>query len=193
MQESTINDGTPMVMSSLPGDFPSSKAAARMIRVNQAGEYGAARIYEGQLAVLGNTPVAPLLEHMRAQEQSHLDTFDRLIRERRIRPTLLSPVWHVAGYALGVLSACLGEKSAMACTVAIEEVIDEHYARQSEELEKHSDEIELREVIHRFREDERRHCEIGIEHGAADAPAFKLMKGVIKIASRTAIWLSTRL
>lgn len=180
-------------MKILPGDLSPSKTIDRMIRVNHAGEYGAARIYEGQLSVLKNSSSAPLLEHMRAQEQSHLDTFDNLIRARRVRPTLLSPLWHVAGYALGVLSARLGEKSAMACTVAVEEVIDEHYAQQSQELDNFPHEKELQKIIHQFREDEQHHRELGIEHGAADAPAFKVMKTMIKMASKTAIWLSTRI
>lgn len=180
-------------MKILPGDLPPSETIDRMIRVNHAGEYGAARIYEGQLAVLKSRSSAPLLERMRDQEQAHLHTFDNLIRARRVRPTLLSPIWHVAGYALGALSARLGEKSAMACTVAVEEVIDEHYARQSEELENFPDEGELQKIIHQFREDEQQHRELGIEQGAADAPAFKVMKAMIKIASKTAIWLSTRI
>jgi ubiquinone biosynthesis monooxygenase Coq7 len=167
-----------------------------MIRVDHAGEYGAARIYQGQLAILGDRPVGEEIRTMAEQEQHHLDTFDRLVVERRVRPTALSPVWHVAGYALGVATAVMGERAAMACTVAVEEVIEEHYARQSEQLGE--GEAELREVIEEFRRDEIEHKEIGLDHigGAGDgeaAAAYPVLSQAIKSGSRLAIWLSTRL
>src|ERR1700749_4619337 len=101
-----------------------------MIRVDHAGEYGAVRIYEGQLAILGKRASGQLIRHMADQEQRHLQTFDRLVNERRVRPTALEPVWRVAGFALGFGTALLGEKAAFACTAAVEEAIDEHYAAQ---------------------------------------------------------------
>ena len=113
----------------LPGDLTAEDLVARMIRVDQAGEYGARRIYEGQLAVLAGKPGGEAVRHMYEQELAHLETFDKLIAERRVRPTALQPVWHIAGFALGAATALMGEKAAMACTVAVEEVIDEHYAQ----------------------------------------------------------------
>src|SRR6201987_708723 len=118
-----------------PGSPPDIES---MIRVDHAGEYGAVRIYEGQLAVLkrrkGADSSVETIEHMAAQEQRHLKAFDRLVNERRVRPTALEPVWRVAGFALGAATAVMGEKAAFACTVAVEEAIDEHYARQIEQL-----------------------------------------------------------
>ena len=180
----------------LHGDPDPQTQIERMIRVDHAGEYGAARIYQGQLAVLGDQPVGDAIRAMAEQEQRHLDTFDRLVVERRVRPTALSPVWHVAGYALGVATAVMGERAAMACTVAVEEVIEEHYARQSEQLGE--GEGELREVIDEFRRDEIEHKEIGLDHiGAAGdgeaATAYPVLSQAIKSGSRLAIWLSTRL
>jgi len=174
----------------LPGDLTPGKALARMIRVDQAGEYGARRIYEGQLAVLGRSPAAATIRKMHEQELAHLETFDRLVAERRVRPTLLQPVWHVAGFALGAATALLGEKAAMACTVAVEEVIDEHYAGQAERLGE--DEPELKKTIEEFRADELEHRDIGLEHDAEGAPAYPLLSGAIKAGSRLAIWLSER-
>ena len=174
----------------LPGDLTPEERIARMIRVDQAGEYGARRIYEGQLAVLGRTPAGPVIRTMHEQELAHLQTFDRLIAERRVRPTLLQPVWHVAGFALGAATALMGEKAAMACTVAVEEVIDEHYARQAEQLG--ADEAELKETIEQFREDELEHRDTGLEHDAEGAPAYPVLTGAIKAGSRLAIWLSER-
>ena len=180
----------------LHGDPDPQTQIERMIRVDHAGEYGAARIYAGQLAVLGERPVGEAIRAMAEQEQRHLDTFDRLVVERRVRPTALSPVWHVAGYALGVATAAMGERAAMACTVAVEEVIEAHYARQSEQLGE--DEVDLREVIDEFRRDEIEHKEIGLDHigaaGAGDpAAAYPVLSQAIKSGSRLAIWLSTRL
>ncbi|MBO6782555.1 MAG: demethoxyubiquinone hydroxylase family protein [Alphaproteobacteria bacterium] len=174
----------------LPGDPGRDEMVARMIRVDHAGEYGAARIYAGQLAVLGKRPVGDTIRHMAEQEQKHLDAFDELVAERRVRPTVLSPVWHAAGFALGAVTAAMGERAAMACTVAVEEVIADHYADQAARLGE--DETELREMIEEFREDEIGHKDTGLEHDAELTPGYRLLSQVIKAGSRTAIWLSTR-
>lgn len=174
----------------LPGDLPRRERIARMIRVDHAGEYGAKRIYEGQLAVLGRGPKGPVIEHMAEQEREHLDTFDRLVVERGVRPTLLHPLWHVGAFAMGAATALLGDRAAMACTVAVEEVIDDHYARQAEALGE--DEPELKAVIERFRAEEQEHRDIGLEHEAEQAPGYRLLSGAVKAATRTAIWLSER-
>ena len=167
---------------------------AAMIRVDHAGEYGAVRIYQGQLAVLGARPAtarsAELIRHMAAQEDEHLATFDRLIRERGVRPTSLAPVWHLAGYALGAVTALMGEKAAMACTEAVEEVIDAHYEAQSERLAGHDPELE--EVVARFREEEIQHRDAARAEGAKEAPAYPLLTAAIKSGCRLAIRLSER-
>ena len=174
----------------LPGDPTASDVVERTIRVDHAGEYGAKRIYEGQLAVLGRTKYGPLIEHMKAQEQVHLDTFSRLIGERRVRPTALLPFWHVAGFALGAASALLGHRGAMACTVAVEEAIDEHYRAQEDTLG--DDEAELRTDIARFRAEELEHRDTGLEHGAEQAPAYRLLSAAIKTGCKIAIKISER-
>lgn len=174
----------------LPGDPTARELVERFIRVDHAGEYGAARIYTGQLAVLGRGPKAALLQHMRDQEQVHLDTFGALIGERRVRPTALLPLWHVAGWVLGAATAALGERAAMACTVAVEEAIDEHYAAQAAALG--DDESALRDTIERFRAEELEHRDIGLENEAELAPAYRLMSAVIKAGCKVAIAVSER-
>ena len=173
-----------------PGDPTARDVVERTIRVDHAGEYGAKRIYEGQLAVLGRTKYGPLIEHMKAQEQVHLDTFSRLIGERRVRPTALLPFWHVAGFALGAASALLGHRGAMACTVAVEEAIDEHYRAQEDTLG--DDEAELRADIARFRAEELEHRDTGLEHEAEQAPAYRLLSAAIKTGCKIAIKISER-
>jgi ubiquinone biosynthesis monooxygenase Coq7 len=175
----------------LPGDPSRVETIARMIRVDHGGEYGAKRIYDGQLAVLGRAPAGPVIRRMAEQEQRHLAAFDKLIAERRVRPTLLSPLWHAAGFALGAATALLGERAAMACTVAVEEVIDEHYRRQSEALGEA--EPALKATIDEFRRDEIEHRAVGLAHGAEAAPGYPALVTFIKVGSRLAIWLSTRL
>ncbi|MCX7367895.1 MAG: demethoxyubiquinone hydroxylase family protein [Alphaproteobacteria bacterium] len=174
----------------LPGDPTARDVVERTIRVDHAGEYGAKRIYEGQLAVLGRAKYGPLIEHMKAQEQVHLDTFSRLIGERRVRPTALLPFWHVAGFALGAASALLGHRGAMACTVAVEEAIDEHYRAQEDTLG--DDEAELRTDIARFRAEELEHRDTGLEHEAEQAPAYRLLSAAIKTGCKIAIKISER-
>ena len=175
----------------LPGDLTPEERVERMIRVDQAGEYGARRIYEGQLAILGRSPVGPTIREMYDQERAHLETFDRLMIERRVRPTALQPLWHVAGFALGAATALLGERTAMAYTVAVEEAIDEHYAAQAEQLGE--DEAALKATIESFRADELAHRDTGLDHDAEQAPAYPLLSGAIKAGSRLAIWLSERI
>ena len=184
-------DPPPTLDELMPGEPGREETVARMIRVDQAGEYGAMRIYAGQLAVLGRTRSAPVLRRMAEQERRHLAEFDRLLVERKVRPTLMQPFWHVAGFALGAATALMGEKAAMACTVAIEETIDEHYRRQAQRLG--GDDPALKDRIEEFREDELEHRTLALEHGARDAPAFAPLTAAIKGASRMAIWLSERL
>jgi len=177
----------------LPGIAPSKDVAA-MIRVDHAGEYGAVRIYEGQLAVLANRPnskkATQVIRKMARQEQDHLKAFDRLINERRVRPTALAPVWHVAGFALGAATALLGEKAAMACTAAVEEVIDNHYADQIARIE---GDDELKGRIEAFRADEIAHRDEALARGAEEAPFYRVLSTAIKAGCRLAIRLSERI
>ena len=179
-----------MSQTTLPGDLTSRQLVERIIRVDHAGEYGAARIYEGQLAIMGRGAKGDLIRHMKEQEQVHLDTFTGLISKRRVRPTLLLPLWHVAALALGAVTAAMGDRAAMACTVAVEEAIDEHYAEQAAALG--DDEAELRGHIERFRAEEQEHRDIGLENEAELTPGYKVMAAVIKAGCKIAIKVSER-
>jgi ubiquinone biosynthesis monooxygenase Coq7 len=163
-----------------------------MLRVDQAGEYGATRIYAGQLAVLRpNCPEAKLIARMAAQEQRHLRRFDHLIAERRVRPTALQPLWNVAGFALGAATALMSEKAALACTDAVETEIDRHYGEQLDQLGE--DDPELAADIAEFRAEEVEHRDSAREAGAAEAVGYPLLKAVIRAACRVAIDLSKRI
>jgi ubiquinone biosynthesis monooxygenase Coq7 len=178
---------------SAPGPSGNEETAA-LIRVDHAGEYGAVRIYEGQLAVFRaqarKSKAITAIQKMAEQEQTHLKAFDKLINERRVRPTILEPVWRVAGFTLGAATALMGEKTAMACTAAVEEVIDEHYARQLPEL---GTDAELKTTVARFRDDEIAHRDEALAHGAEDAPGYRILSEAIKVGCRLAIRLSERL
>ncbi len=175
----------------LPGDPAPAVEIARILRVDHAGEYGATRIYQGQLDVLGRGRASGVIRQMAEAEKRHLARFETLLRDRRVRPTLLYPLWSVAGYALGAATALLGERAAMACTVAVEEVIDEHYRAQAEKLG--DADPALRETILSFRDDEIAHRDIAVAQGAEDTAGYDLISTVVKTGSRIAIWLSTRL
>lgn len=169
-----------------------AKSIDSMIRVNQAGEYGAKCIYAGQLAVMGNrSPAARSINHMAEQEEQHLKAFNTLITQRGVRPTLLQPLWDVAGFALGAASAAIGPEAAMACTVAIETEIDRHYSEQLEELG--DSDPELSDMVARFREDELEHKATALQAGAERAPAYPLMSAAIRLGCRTAIAMSKRI
>ncbi|HEY3910793.1 MAG TPA: demethoxyubiquinone hydroxylase family protein [Stellaceae bacterium] len=174
----------------LPGDPLPADEIARMLRVDHAGEYGATRIYQGQLAVIGRGRAASEIRRMAEAEERHLSRFETLLRDRRVRPTLLHPLWSAIGYALGAATALLGERAAMACTVAVEEVIDEHYRDQAERLA--DADPALRGTILAFRDDELAHRDAALLMGAEDAPGYGLLSAAVKTGSRVAIRLSTR-
>ena len=165
-----------------------------MIRVDQAGEYGATRIYAGQLAVMGDrAPHSGEIRAMAEQEAGHQAEFDALMAKRGVRPTALQPFWSAAGYALGAATALIGPEAAMACTAAVEEEIDRHYTRQLDRLEKDGDDPELAEMIERFRIDERAHRDAALAAGAERAPAYPLLSAAIRLGCRAAIRLSERI
>jgi ubiquinone biosynthesis monooxygenase Coq7 len=167
-----------------------------MLRVDQAGEYGATRIYAGQLAVMGDrAPHSAEIAAMAAQEAGHRARFDALIAARGVRPTALQPLWSVAGYALGAATALIGPEAAMACTAAVEEEIDRHYTRQLDALQADTadPDPELAALIEDFRADEREHRAAALRLGAERAPAFPLLSGAIRLGCRAAIRLSERI
>jgi 3-demethoxyubiquinol 3-hydroxylase len=163
-----------------------------MIRVDQAGEYGATRIYAGQLAVMGDrAPGSGEIAAMAQQEAEHRAQFDALMAKRGVRPTLLQPVWDRAGFALGAVTALIGPEAAMACTAAIETEIDRHYTEQLEELG--DSDPELSAMVEKFRDEEREHHDIAMAQGAEKAPAYPLLSGAIRLGCRAAIALSKRI
>lgn len=176
---------------SLPGDMDMSEYLDRMIRVNHAGEFGAKQIYAGQLAILGHTDVGDTLRHMAEQEEVHLKYFEEQLVKRRIRPTAMHPIWRVLGFALGAGTALIGKEAAMACTVAVEEVIDAHYEEQVHKLP--ANENELKKKILKFQAEELEHRDIGLEHDAERAPAYELLYRLISGGCKAAIAISKRI
>ena len=163
-----------------------------IIRVDHAGEYGATRIYDGQIAVFGkNSKIGKTIQHMADQEQEHIETFERLITEHRVRPTALMPLWNIAGFTLGVSTALLGEKAAMACTVAVERVIGNHYKKQALLLKE--DQKKLRSTIKKFEKDELEHHDIGIAHDAEKTPGYNILSKAISLGCKTAIAISKKI
>ena len=178
-----------------PGAGAGAARLAEILRVDHAGELGAVHIYRGQRAVLGQAPgrerIAGQLEEMEGHEARHLARFESLLAERGVRPTLMTPLWRLAGFALGAGTALMGEKAIHACTEAVETVIGEHYAAQVEELSIREPELAME--LSGFREEELAHRELAIEEGAREATAYPVLAAVIRIGCRTAIRISEKL
>ena len=163
-----------------------------IIRVDHAGEFGATRIYDGQIAIFGKkSKIGKTIKHMADQEQEHIETFEKLILNHRVRPTALLPVWNVAGYFLGVATAMMGEKAAMACTVAVEKVIGEHYHKQLSLLKGYHK--KLKATIKKFAQDELEHHDIGIAHDAEKTPGYTILTKFIEMGCKTAIAVSKKI
>ena len=163
-----------------------------IIRVDHAGEFGATRIYDGQIAIFGKkSKIGKTIKHMADQEQEHIETFEKLILNHRVRPTALLPVWNVAGYFLGAATAMMGEKAAMACTVAVEKVIGEHYHKQISLLKE--DHKKLKATIKKFAQDELEHHDIGIAHDAEKTPGYTILTKFIEMGCKTAIAVSKKI
>ncbi len=173
-----------------PGD--AKRRTDSMIRVNQAGEYGASRIYAGQLAVMGDRgPAARAIAGMAVQEERHRLFFDKMMAQRSVRPTVLQPIWDVAGFALGAVTAAIGPEAAMACTVAVETEIDNHYSEQLAQLG--DSDPDLSAAIADFQADEVEHRETALASGAENAPAYPLMTAAIRLGCRVAIATAKRI
>merc|ERR1712198_219476 len=171
------------------------KMLEKIIRVDHAGEMGASFIYQGQMAVLKNTKSRELIQEMWDHEKAHLAKFEELLVEYQVRPTVLIPVWKLAGFTLGAGCSMLGEKGAMACTVAVEALVTKHYDDQVAEMISNNPRLDekLIEVIKKFRDDEQSHHDIGLAHGAEDAPGYKFLTALIGFGCRNAIWISERI
>ncbi len=177
---------------------------SEIIRVNHAGEFGAKVIYDGQIAALKlkrDHETLALVKHMKEQEIAHFDYFDDKIKAKKIRPTIMQPLWKVGGFGMGFLTAMLDKKAAMCCTTAVEEVIDEHYQEQINLMEKESEFLsdkekkeigELKEKIVKFREEELEHRDTGYEHHAKDLAYFNPLSKMVKLATKFAIGVSKR-
>ena len=178
-----------------PGLGAGRARLAEMLRVDHAGELAAVHIYRGQRAVLnaavGKDRIAYQLQEMEAHEAAHLARFDEILTERRVRPTLMAPLWRLAGFALGAGTALMGEKAAYACTEAVETVIEDHYARQVEELT--AREPALAQELQAFREEELAHRDQAIEDGAKTAVGYPLLAAVIRAGCRGAIAISEKI
>ena len=173
-----------------PGD--ARRRTDAMIRVDQAGEYGATRIYAGQLAVMGDRGAAArAIAGMALQEERHRAFFDRMIAERGVRPTLFQPLWNAAGFALGAVTAAIGPEAAMACTAAVETEIDRHYSEQLAELG--DDDPELAGAIADFQADEIEHRDAAFAAGAERAPGYPLLSAAIRLGCRLAIATAKRI
>ncbi len=165
------------------------------IRVDHAGERGAVKIYEGQLLALNtlvkNDDLKKTIEEMKIHEKEHCEFFETEIKRRKITPTKFLPLWDLLGVGLGFGSTLLGKKAAMLCTASVEEVIDEHYQNQINQLG--SDEKELKKKIIKFREDELHHKDIAYEKGATKQGVYSIMDKIIKTGSKLAINISEKI
>ncbi len=165
------------------------------LRVDHAGERGAIKIYEGQLLALNtfvkDDKLKKMIEEMKNHEKEHLDFFNKEIKKRNIKPTKLLPLWDLLGVGLGFSSAIMGKKATMLCTASVEEIIDEHYQNQLNQI--NSDEQNLKKKIKKFRDDEIHHKNIAYNNGASKEGLYSILDKIIKTGSKVAISISEKI
>jgi ubiquinone biosynthesis monooxygenase Coq7 len=177
-----------------PGLGATDDRVAEILRVDHAGELAAVHIYRGQSLVFGETKKDTLgrqFQQMQGEEQVHLDAFEALMRERGVRPTIMTPVWRLAALGLGIGTALLGEKAAHACTEAVESVIGDHYAGQIKDVQ--ASDPGLAAKLSKFRDDELGHHDHAVDQGARQAPVYPLLSAVIKAGCKAAILISEKI
>ena len=171
------------------------KKIEEFIRVDHAGERGAIKIYEGQLLALNTVfkdeKLKKTIEEMKFNEKEHLDFFEKELKKRNIKPTKFLPIWDLLGVGLGFGTTLLGKKAAMLCTASVEEVIDEHYQKQINQIE--DDEKQLKKKIIKFKEDELHHKDIAYDEGASKEGIYSILDKIIKTGSRIAINISEKI
>ncbi len=168
--------------------------------MDHAGELAAVEIYRGQAFVLRGTSVEGTLQHMQEGEEEHLRRLDALLGERRVRPSLLTPLWRAAGFALGVATGLLGKQMAMAATVSVETSISRHYNSQVRELleegsrggQQKGDE-ELLAVFSKHRDEEVAHHDTAVSMGAKEAPGYQAQDAVIQMGCAAAIATASKI
>lgn len=167
-----------------------SKEIEAILRVNHAGELGAKQIYNAQRRIIGDDPNLVLMAN---QEEQHLKTFTQLMVENKVRPTLMQPLWHVLSYGMGAVTALMGKKAAHACTIAVEEVIVEHYQEQIDALNNSPEHESLREIIQTFQKEEEHHGEIAKDCGGLNAKSYPEISKIVKKITKLAIAVSKRI
>ena len=171
------------------------KKIEEFIRVDHAGERGAIKIYEGQLLALNTVfkdeKLKKTIEEMKFNEKEHLDFFEKELKKRNIKPTKFLPIWDLLGVGLGFGTTLLGKKAAMLCTASVEEVIDEHYQKQINQIE--DDEKQLKKKIIKFKEDELHHKDIAYKKGATKKGPYLILDKIIKTGSKIAISISEKI
>lgn len=164
-----------------------------IIMVDHAGEFGAKRIYEGQIDYTKNPDDKKLIKHMLSQEAEHLEYFDNQIKNGNARPTILMPIWNIFGYLLGAASARLGKESVMLVTEQIENVIVEHYSEQIEYLQRTNEHSGLLEKIKKFKQDEAEHIHIALENDSQRSRFKKPLSKAVQFFCKAAIFLSKKI
>lgn len=175
-------------------DQKSTPNLEEILRVNQAGEYGARQIYAGQLRTVKCEKQRKIIAHMAEQEEEHLQKFNELIIKHNVRPTVLQPLWHVGGYMMGAISGALGDDAAHACTIAVEEVIDDHYEEQLQHLKQNPDDnAELIQIIEKFQADEQEHKDIAANNGGEHFKHYTTLTSVVRNITKFAIAASKKI
>lgn len=173
--------------------FSNDKKIQEIIRVDHAGEFGAKRIYEGQIAYTKNSDDKKLIKHMLDQEAEHLEYFDNQIKNGNARPTALAPIWNIFGYALGAISAKASNESAMLVTESVEKVIVDHYQEQIDYLNNVKSKNQLLTKIKKFKQDEADHIHIAIENNSANARLHDTISAIVKTFCKATIFLSKKI
>ena len=164
-----------------PLDDSARRQAARLMRVNHAGEVAAQGLYHGQALTARSPDTREHLLAAAAEEQSHLEWCEQRLDELGDHPSRLRPLWYGASFAMGAAAGLFGDRWSLGFVAETERQVAEHLDEHLQRLP--AEDQRSREVLQAMRHDEQRHGREAEDRGGTPlpAPVRGLMRQVARV------------
>ncbi len=163
--------------------------AARLMRVNHAGEIAAQGLYHGQTLFARHQTTRRHLLDSAHQETEHLYWCEQRIKQLGGRTSLLAPVWYAGSFAIGTLASLAGDRWSFAFIRETEEQVVEHLQSHLNRLSP-KDKI-TRTIIRQVISDEAEHAQSAYSQSSYKIPQelSTMMRATAKIMTVGAYYI----